>query len=122
MAAQETTVFVDNQRVYAHHGVHPQEGLVGAWFSVSVRVTLRQCRATRSDSIEDTISYADLANIIRTEMAQPSQLLENVAQRILDATLHACPQAAAATVRLTKENPPMGVACDSAGVEINWRA
>mgnify|MGYP002523795580 CR=1 FL=1 len=71
-----------------------------------------------TDSVSDTISYADLLQIVKREMAVPSQLLEHVAGRILRAVVTQFPQVERVWVKVVKDNPPMGANCDGAGVEI----
>lgn len=71
-----------------------------------------------SDSIADTLNYAELLSVVKREMGVPSQLLEHVAGRICRAILTTFPEAEAVDLRLTKINPPMGADCDGAGVEL----
>ena len=74
-----TSVYIDKLRIFARHGVLPQERTVGNTFEVSVRLDFNALRAMISDSIDDTVNYAEAVEIIRGEMSMPSQLLENVA-------------------------------------------
>ena len=68
--------------------------------------------------MEDTISYADLSNIVKREMAQPSALLEHVAGRIAKTVIQTYSTVESVWLRLTKVNPPMGADCSGAGVEL----
>ena len=74
-----------------------------------------------SDSIRHALSYADVVEVVREEMNQPSRLLEHAAGRIANAILDRFPQAMSVDLKLTKENPPMGVDCAGAGVEIRCK-
>lgn len=112
-------ILLQDQRVYARHGVLPQERETGAWFRVSVEAEADFTAAMQSDRLEDTLSYAHLAGIVTAEMAQPSQLLEHVAARIARRTLEEHAQVRAITVRVVKENPPLGIECQGAGVELS---
>ncbi len=71
-----------------------------------------------TDQIEDTLSYADLSELIKNEMAVPSQLLEHVAGRIARRIEECYPAVVGIELELTKENPPMGVNCQGAGVRL----
>ena len=113
-----SSIFLDNVRLYAFHGVAEQERRVGGWFTISLRVHFNIYRAMETDSVSDTISYADLLQIVKREMAVPSQLLEHVAGRILRAVVTQFPQVERVWVKVVKDNPPMGANCDGAGVEI----
>ena len=74
--------------------------------------------AVRSDSLEDTISYADVFEIVKKEMAIPSKLLEHVAGRIISALRKTYPAIENIELKLSKNNPPMGADMDYASVLI----
>jgi dihydroneopterin aldolase len=101
------------------HGVMPQERRVGALFTVTLRVGFDMERAMTSDSIDDTLNYAQLYDLVKREMAVPSKLLEHVAGRIVRTVEAAVPQATSIDLWLTKKNPPMGADCEGAGVELH---
>lgn len=115
----KSSIFIDNLRLHAFHGVMEQEGRVGADFAVSLRVHYNIYKAMTSDEVADTISYAELYELVKREMAKPSALLEHVAGRMAQAVISAFPQTEAVDIRLTKVNPPMGALCDGAGVELH---
>jgi len=119
VTVQQSSIFIDRLRLYAFHGVMPQERRVGAWFLVSVRVHYNICKAMVSDCVDDTLNYAALCAMVKREMDKPSQLLEHVAYRIGEAVFAEFPEATALDLTLTKENPPMGVDCAGAGVELH---
>ena len=116
----KTTVFLDEVRFHAFHGVMPQERAVGADFTVWLTVGYDFVKAAESDDLNDTISYADLYEVVRTEMDKPSQLLEHVALRIVKAVASRWPKVEKIDIRLVKDNPPMGADCKGAGVEIHY--
>ena len=115
-----TSIFLDDVRFHAFHGVMPQERAVGADFTVSLRVEYDFVKAAESDDLTDTISYADLYEVVKAEMVKPSQLLEHVAMRIVKAIMAKWSQVIALDIKLTKDNPPMGADCKGAGVEIHF--
>lgn len=116
----KTAIFLNEVRFHACHGVMPQERVVGADFTVSIRVEYDFMRAVETDDLADTISYADLYDLVAKEMRQPSRLLEHVAGRIVRAVVEAYPQVTAVDIRLSKDNPPMGADCQGAGVELHY--
>ena len=116
----KTTVFLDEVRFHAFHGVMPQERAVGADFTVWLTVGYDFVKAAESDDLSDTISYADLYEVVRAEMDKPSQLLEHVALRIVKAVASRWPRIDTIDLRLAKDNPPMGADCKGAGVEIHF--
>ena len=113
-------IFINEMRFHARHGVLPQERLTGGEFIVAVEAACQLDKAAMTDNVDDTISYADIYNKVREEMQQPSQLLENVCWRIGERLLKDLPAIQELTVRVTKENPPMGADCKGAGVQLHW--
>ena len=114
----DSSIFLDKVRLYAFHGVAEQERRVGGWFTVSVCLHYNICKALETDNVADTVSYADLFEVVKQEMAIPSQLLEHVAGRIASVILRQFTEAESVKVKVVKENPPMGACCDGAGVEL----
>ena len=119
MRITSSYISLRNVRFHAFHGVMPQERKVGADFLVNLRVGYPLEQAMQSDEVSDTLNYAALYEVVKTEMMQPSNLLEHVAGRIADAVVKRFPQVASIDLDLTKQNPPMGADCDGAGVEIH---
>jgi len=115
----DSIIFIDRLRLYAFHGVMPQERRVGGWFVVSLRVHYDISQAFTSDDVAHTVNYAQLCQIVESEMSKPSNLLEHVAGRVADAVFGQFPEVSELELSITKENPPMGANCDGAGVEVH---
>ena len=107
-------------RFHAFHGVMPQERQVGADFLLDLRVGYPLQQAMQSDEIADTLNYATLYDLVAREMQQPSNLLEHVAGRMVEAISQTFPQVTSIDLELTKQNPPMGADCEGAGVEMHF--
>ncbi len=112
-------VFIDGIRMHARHGVLAQERLTGNDYTIDVDAEYDVSAAMRSDQVDDTLNYASVFNIVKTEMNIPSQLIEHVAGRIADHLMKDFPAIKSLKIRIRKENPPMGADCDGAGVEIS---
>ena len=119
MKITQSSIRLHDMRFYAYHGVMEQERRVGGEYLVSLQVETDLSRAVNSDSVADTVNYAQLYEVVRCEMAEPSQLLEHVAGRIGQRVLDRFPQVTALTVSVTKCNPPMGA--DSKGASVEMR-
>lgn len=115
----DSIIFIDRLRLYAFHGVMPQERRVGGWFVVTLRVHYDISQAFTSDDVAHTVNYAQLCQIVESEMSKPSNLLEHVAGRVADAVFGQFPEVSELELSITKENPPMGANCDGAGVEVH---
>ena len=119
MRQMTSYIRLNSVRFHAFHGVLPQEKTVGGDFVVSMRLGYDISRAMESDDVADTLNYAEVYELVRREMSIPSNLLEHVAGRIVQAVLSAFPAVTSIDLELTKENPPMGADCKGAGVEIH---
>lgn len=115
----DSIIFIDRLRLYAFHGVMPQERRVGGWFVVTLRVHYDISQTFTSDDVAHTVNYAQLCQIVENEMSKPSNLLEHVAGRVADAVFGQFPEVSELELSITKENPPMGANCDGAGVEVH---
>lgn len=118
MKLQDSSIEIRQARFHAYHGVMPQEQTVGNDYEVSIRLTYNIAEAMRSDSLEHTISYADVYQLMAEEMAKPSKLVEHVAGRIGQRLFHAYPEIAQIALTIIKKNPPMGADCEGAGVSV----
>ena len=116
---QQTFIRLENLRIRAFHGVLPQERAVGGDFLITLRIGYPWQQAMKTDDVADTLDYAAVCRLVRSEMAVPSQLLEHVVGRIADALLQTFPLITSIDLWLTKVTPPMGADCDGAGVELH---
>lgn len=114
------TIRLNDIRIFARHGVMPDERTIGAWFRVSLSIEAQCTGAAESDNLDDTINYAELAAIVKEEMATPSELIEHVAGRIGRRIIHQFPSIEQATITVEKENPPIGLECRSASVTLQF--
>ena len=114
----ESTILLNNVRFHAFHGVMPQERSVGADFTLSLRLEADVWNAVWTDELNHTISYAEVYDAVADEMRTPSALLEHVAGRIVRRLFTTFPILHAISIRLLKDNPPVGAQCDGMGVEL----
>lgn len=112
-------IYINSLRLHAYHGVLAQERIVGNDYLLNLRIEYSIEKAMKSDSVEDTLSYADVFEIVKKEMNIASALLENVVYRIAQTLLNHFPDIRSVHVSLTKINPPMGADCAGAGVELH---
>lgn len=118
-SVRRSAVVIRQLKVFAHHGVLPQERTVGAFFIIDLSIQTDFSHAMLTDELEGTISYADVFALVKAEMAVPSRLLEHVAGRICRAIFDRFPTAEAVQLEIIKENPPMGADCAGAGVVLD---
>lgn len=117
----DTSVYIDNLRVHAFHGVLSQERTVGNDYVINVEVGYPWQRSMTTDNVNDTLNYAVLADLIVEEMNVPSQLLEAVAGRIAERIKSEFCEVTSITLDIKKVNPPVNHDTDGCGVVLKWR-
>ncbi|MDO4180742.1 MAG: dihydroneopterin aldolase [Bacteroidales bacterium] len=120
MKANSMYIYLEGVRIFARHGVLPQETQVGSYFTIDLRLKTDFSQAARTDELEGTISYADVHTVLKEEMQIPSKLLEHVCERIAQRLFHDFASIEEIHIRLSKENPPMGADCKNVGVEVHY--
>lgn len=118
MRLEEHTITLDSLRFYAYHGAEPQEAIVGAWYTVDITIKTDATDAILNDNLNGTINYAKVAEITKQQMQIRSALLEHVAGRIVNALLDTFHAISMLNVKVSKENPPVGIPCSKASAEI----
>lgn len=114
----QSYIILKDLRFYAYHGVGAQETQVGNEFVLDLRLRMDWTCAIRSDDVNDTLSYAEVYEAVKDEMARPSRLLEHVAGRIARRLFQDFSSLEEIELRLVKRNPPMGADIEGAGVEL----
>ena len=114
----DSYIFLENSRFFAHHGVAEQELQVGNEFIVNLRLKVDISSALETDNVENTVSYAEVYEVVKAEMEIPSKLLEHVCGRIVRQLFQAFPTVEMIELKLAKRNPPMGADIETAGVEL----
>ena len=105
---------------FAHHGCLESERRDGNWFQVDFAYDYDMRKAARTDDLDEAIDYSIIYDIIRDEMAQPANLLEHLASRILDAVTDRFPAIERAELTVTKFNPPLPGRVESTSVTVTF--
>ena len=113
-----TKIVLEERKSYARHGVLYEEQKIGTYYLIDVEIHTDFSKAMLSDDINDTISYADINDIIHQEMAIPSLLLERVAGRIIHHIQQNFSNISYIKLKITKTNPPMKGEMKGAGIEV----
>jgi 7,8-dihydroneopterin aldolase/epimerase/oxygenase len=109
-------------RVYGYHGVLEHERQDGQYFIVDATITIDSERASATDDIANTVSYAEIANLISENVRNnPVNLLETLSQRLADEVLFAAsPWAKKVKITVSKPDAPIDLYFDT--VQVTSRA
>lgn len=112
-------ITLNNMEFHAYHGCMEHERKLGNTFTVTVSMKLDTSEAGESDRLEDTLNYQLVYDAVKTEMDHPVNLIEHLAQNILQRLTHSFPQVETFTVRISKHNPPLGGKVDNVTIELS---
>lgn len=103
---------------YGYHGLLPEEKQMGQVFVVDVSLVLNVSFASLQDCIEQTVDYAEVAEIIVTHVTgEPCSLIETLAQRIAVDLLN-YKRLASVVVTVHKPQAPLLVLFDDVSVTV----
>lgn len=112
------TIAINGMHFYAHHGCFAEERAIGTHFCVDLTLQTDTSRAEESDNIADTVNYLEVYHVVKREMERPSNLLEHVAHRVVEAVRKEFVGVESVTVKVYKLNPPLGGQMESVCVEV----
>lgn len=105
---------------YGYHGVLDSERANGQDFFVDVELEVDLSTASRSDDVKDTINYAEVTDLVFTEITtDPVSLLEKLAGRIAHKIKLNFPQTQRVTVTVHKPQAPVSALVSDISVTIS---
>jgi dihydroneopterin aldolase len=115
------TIELQKARFFAYHGVGNNERKIGNEFEVNLSLSYSLSDGDKvTDDLADTISYADVYEVVKCEMDSPANLIEHVAYRILEALRGRWPSIERAKVQISKVAPPIPSSQCLANVAIEY--
>ena len=112
------TIKLKNIRTYSYHGCLIEEGKIGSDYSVDLEVKTNLNKSSLSDDLKDTVDYVLLNQIVVEEMAIRSNLLEHVAQRIIQRVFKEVTTISSVKLEVSKLNPPIGGDVEAVTIEM----
>lgn len=110
---------IEGMEFYAYHGHFIEEQIVGNKFILDITIETDTKPAEKSDQLDDALDYQLVYKIIKEQMEIKSNLLENIATRILDALFDQFINIEKATLKVSKMNPPMGGQIEKVSVTLS---
>jgi dihydroneopterin aldolase len=119
-AVESVTIEITGLSLYTHHGVSEAEREVGQRLVLDLRLDVGETDATVTDSIEDTVDYAEVCQLVALIAQQRShKTLERLCSTIADRLL-ADYELEGVWVKAAKPEPPIALTVDEVSVEV-WR-
>ena len=104
----EGIIQIRDLKIFAYHGVNPEEKKYGQNFLIDLDVYSDFSKASDSDDIESTVSYAKVIKRVRSIMTEDVyDLIETVAKKITDGVFDSFPAVNRVHVVLKKPDAPI---------------
>lgn len=112
-------IIVKNLKIFAYHGVNPEEKEDGQNFVFDITASLNLDAPCKSDDVNDTVSYAKIIkSVTRIATSEKNDLLERVAERVANGLFEDFPKIEKLKITLKKPEAPIKADFDYVAVEI----
>jgi 7,8-dihydroneopterin aldolase/epimerase/oxygenase len=104
--------------IYTHHGLSDAEQEIGQRLEFDLSFDVPDCDAVLTDRVEDTIDYAEVADIVALAATERSyRTLERLAQVVGERLMERF-NCESVRVRAAKPEPPLPLAIQEVAVEV----
>ena len=114
------SIIIKGLKLFAYHGVNPEEKRDGQNFVLDIRCAATLSTAGNTDELNDTVSYAKIIKTVRRVFcAEKYDLIEKAAEVVAVGILGEYPAIAAVDITLKKPEAPISADFDYVAVEIH---
>ncbi len=99
------TINLNKLAFFAHHGLHDEEAITGTNFEVSVSISFDP--AGKVKTINQTINYVEVYQVIQKHMKHPVALLEMLAENISEEIAQLDKRIKNINISINKIHPPV---------------
>ena len=112
-------IIVKNLKLFAYHGVNPEEKEDGQNFIMDITADVDLSVPCLTDNVEDTVSYAKIIKEARRVfLLQKDDLIERAARRVAESLLTSFERIQKITITLKKPEAPIKADFEYVAVEI----
>ncbi len=112
-------IIVKGLKLFAYHGVNPEEKVDGQNFVLDITAELDAGVAKSTDNVDDTVSYAKIIKTVRAVFtAESYDLIEYAANKVGVEIMETYPALEKVTVLLKKPEAPIKADFDYVAVEV----
>ena len=112
-------IIIKNLKLFCYHGVNPEEKVDGQNFIFDIEASVDLTKPCATDNVDDTVSYAKMIKTVRrVAQNQKDDLIERVAQRIIDALFEEYEKVKTIKITVMKPEAPIKAEFDYVAVEI----
>jgi 7,8-dihydroneopterin aldolase/epimerase/oxygenase len=108
------TIHLNNLKFYSFHGLYAEEKIVGGEYEVNATVSVDL--EDKVTAIQQTVDYTAIYSLIKKQMSAPAELLETLAQNMVDAIGLLDNRIKNVSINIKKVHPPIEQFTGSIGV------
>ena len=113
------SIIIKNLKIYAYHGVNPEEKIDGQNFLIDTVMFIDKRDAFKKDDINKTLSYSSATKIIKKIVTEKKyDLIETVAEKIAEALFKTFVDLEKAEITVKKPESPMKADFEYVAVKI----
>lgn len=110
---------ITNLKIFAHHGVFPEETRNGQYFYVNANLYLDCKKAGKTDCLEDSLNYGMVSHFIADFLTNHTyKLLETAAEQLVEEMLLSMQGLCRVKLELCKPQAPIGLPFENVSVTI----
>lgn len=113
-------VHLKGLKFHGFHGLHPEEGVAGGSFEMDIDLTYNPSSEVIT-SIDETIDYSLVYEMVKALMNKPSALLETIAMQLAKELSSQFESLTAIDVTLYKLHAPIENFSGKVGVTYKWK-
>lgn len=112
-------ITIKNLKVFAHHGVFPEEQKTGQDFFLSAKLYLNTDTAAKEDSLQSSVDYGEICHFLTSLMTQKTfRLIESAAEYLTQSLLLKYPLIRTAELSLSKPHAPVNLPFEDISITI----
>ena len=112
-------ITIKNLKIYAYHGVFPEEQKIGQLFLLSAKLYLDTSSAAQKDSLENSVDYGEICHFLTSLMTEKTfRLIEAAAEYLACNLLWKYPLIHAVELSLSKPNAPVNLPFEDISITV----
>lgn len=112
-------IYIENLKIFAYHGVNPEEKENGQNFYLTITCGIDLEPACNSDDLYDTVSYAKIIKLaMKTFTREKYDLIERAASVVAEEILDTYDRINRVRVKVSKPEAPIKAKFSDVGIEI----
>ena len=111
---------IDDIKIYAYHGVLPEEKKNGQFFYISAELCLDLKKAGVSDKLEKTVNYAEVTDLIQDTFVETNyDTIEAAAEAVVESVLNNYKVIETVVIKVRKPDAPIDADFGDVSVELS---